>query len=146
MFQPKKCSIPTVYCGNKKVIPKKSKTDTSNTHYVRNGTAYECMKKGYGSGMNSERLKKLPSNSLQRIKYVGDTFESNFKKKNIHTTGMLITFSKTLSRNGLKNFLEGVFSKKGGTVDRRAYNSTLMFLYNNGVYENLPTCTVINDA
>lgn len=148
MFKPSECSIPTVYCGNKKTIPKKSITDTSNTHYIRKGTAFECMSKGFGAGIHTERAKKLPKNSLQRIKYVGDVFEANFKAKNIHNTDMLVLFAKTLTKSGLKGFLEGVFGKKGKkktdtVIDMRAYNSTLMFLYNNGVSQNLPQCSLI---
>lgn len=143
MFDPSACSIPTVYCGNSSKIPKKKANDTSNTHYVRKGTPSECVSKGFMAGMVTEKLKKLPNNSLRRIKYVGEIFESNFKKKNIHNTDMLIIFSKTLSKAGLKGFLEEVFSKKGGNVDMRSYNSTLMFLYNNGVYTNLPQCAKI---
>jgi hypothetical protein len=144
MFNPSECSIPTVYCGKKKKIPTREKD--ADTHYIRKGTAHECVSKGFGAGINSERAKYLSKNSLQRIKYVGEIFESNFKKKNIYNTDMLIVFSKTLTTSGLKGFLEGVFIKKGGTIDRRAYNSTLLFLYRNGVYANLPSCTLIKDV
>lgn len=139
MFNPKDCVIPTVYCGNKKKIPKSEKGVT----YARKGTSYECLQKGYGAGYYSEKAKHLKPSSLQRIKYVGDLYELNFKKRKINTTTSLITYSKTLSNEELKLFLGEVFLKKDGVVDMRAYNSTLLYLYNNGVYENLPPCTKI---
>lgn len=143
MFDPSTCVIPTVYCGNKKSVPKKS--IENNTIYVRRGTSYECMSKGFGAGIISEKLKKLPSNSLQRIKYVGDTYERNFKGKNIKNTDQLISCVKSLKSEQVKKLLSAVFRKKDGVIDKRAYNSTLVFLYKNGIYSNLPKCTKIRD-
>jgi len=142
MFNLNTCTIPTVYCGTKKTIPKKTK---NNTRYVRKGTNYECMTKGFGAGMATEKLKKLPLNSLQRIKYVGETYESNFKKKNVNNTDQLITHIKTLEKEKVSTFLKSIFRKKDGVVDQRAYNSTLVFLYESGVYTNLPQCSKIKE-
>lgn len=143
MFDPNTCTIPTVYCGTKKNVPKKS--TTNNTRYVRKGTSYECMTKGFGAGAITEKIKKLPLNSLQRIKYVGEIYESNFRKKNINNTDQLIFHVKPLKKEKLATLLKTVFKKKDGVVDKRAYNSTLIFLYTNGVYINLPQCTYIKE-
>lgn len=140
MFNPRDCDIPVVYCGNNKKIPKTSK---NGARYVRKGTPYECLSKGYGAGVHNEKAKHLKSTSLQHIRYVGDLYESNFKTKKINTLAGLLNYSKTLSREDLKRFLESVFLKKDGVVDMRAYNSTLMYLYNNGIYDNLPPCSKI---
>ena len=140
MFNPKDCAIPTVYCGNKKTVPKKG---VGYIGYVRKGTPYECLQKGYGAGYHTEKAKHLKLSSLQHIKYVGDLYESNFRAKKINTLTALINRCKTLSREELKVLLEEVFLKKDGVVDMRAYNSTLLYLYNNGVHDNLPPCTKI---
>jgi hypothetical protein len=142
MFDPQDCSIPTVYCGKKKKIPVREKG--ADTHYVKKGTVHQCIQKGFGAGMAIERAKNLPVNSLQRIKYVGEVYESNFKKKKINNTTSLIKYSKTLTKEGLKTFLESVLIRKDDVVDMRAYNSTLLYLYKNGIYENLPSCSKIN--
>ena len=142
MFDLDRCTIPTVYCGTKKSVPKKTK---NNTRYVRKGTNYECMTKGFGAGMAMEKLKKLPLNSLQRIKYVGETYELNFKKKNVNNIDQLINHIRNLKKEKVSTFLKSVFRKKDGVIDQRAYNSTLVFLYENGVHANLPQCSKIKE-
>jgi len=152
MFDPLECSIPTVYCGKKKKIPTREKG--VDTYYIRKGAPHECVSKGFGAGMAVEMAKHLPANSLQRIKYVGDVYESNFKKEKINNTTSLIKYSQTLSSPELKSFLESVLVKKSGKgsikesknaviIDMRAYNSTLLYLYKNGIYKNLPSCSKI---
>jgi len=142
MFNLDKCTIPAVYCGTKKTIPAKTK---NNVRYTRKGTPYECMSKGFGAGVVTEKLSKLPLNSLQRIKYVGETYESNFNKKNINNTDQLITRIGTLKKEKVETLLETIFRKRDNTIDRRAYNSTLVFLYTNGVHSNLPQCSKIKE-
>lgn len=142
MFDPQECSIPTVYCGTKKKIPTKEGNDL---RYTRKGTPYECMTKGYGAGMHSEKAKHLPKSSLQRIKYIGDVHEENFRKKKIATVTNLVTRARVLTKDELRIFLEEILLKKDGTIDMRAYNSVLLYLYSKGVYENLPACTKIKD-
>jgi|SRR5437868_5894291 len=134
-FNPNKCAIPTVYCGKNPKIPARKKGD--DHYYVRKGTPNECMSKGFGAGMINERNKKLPDNSLQQIKYVGDTYDSKFKKNHkIKNVNDLIKYAK---KYNVQRLLTGVFTKKDGKLDMRAYNSTLLYLYRVGV-TNLPTC------
>lgn len=140
MFNPKKCVIPTIYCGKDKIVPE---TIHNNTKYIRHGTSYECMTKGFGAGLIAEKLKNLPANSLQRIKYIGDIHEANFKKSGIHTTTQLISRVKKLKTNAVEKLLKNILKRKNGTLDTRAYNSSLLFVYQNGVSINLPQCVNI---
>jgi hypothetical protein len=140
MFEPKKCIIPTVYCGKSKVIPK----NQDGSIYVRRGTPNECMMKGFGAGSKIEKLKTLPKNSLQQIKYIGDVHEKKFKGYGIHTTTQLISHIKKMkSSSRVEKLLKNILLKKDGVIDKRAYNSTLLYLYENGVYGNLPSCIKI---
>lgn len=130
----KSCGIPTVYCGKGK-IPK----NTMDYKYTGKGTPFECMKKGYGAGMYTQHKKSLPANSLQQIKYVGETYEKKFKRRGIRTTTKLISHAGELSTEYLKELLQTVFMKKNGVVDRKAYNSCIVFLYRHGV-GHIPKC------
>lgn len=137
-FDASLCAIPTVYCGKNKQSPKK--VTGENYYYVRKGTSYECMKKGFGAGMGEERRKNLPSNSLQNIKYIGPVYAQNFASKGIKTIANLIKFAQT---KGIKKLLHQVLKKSNGILDTKAYNSTLLFLYKSGSIKNLPRCKKI---
>jgi len=130
------CSIPAVWCG-KGNIPSRKHEDEK--YYIRRGTPYECMKVGIGAGIYSERKKDISSHSLQNIKYIGDVYENNFKKENIHNLEELLEYMGTHSIPQIKKNLIRVFTKKGGIVDQRAYNSTLMFVYKRN-FKDLPPC------
>jgi hypothetical protein len=137
-----KCAIPSYYCGTNTVIPKRKKTD--EIYYVRHGTPYECLKKGYGAGMITEKNKNLPKDSLQQIKYVGEKYENTFKKQNIKNIKSLILHIKDHNHTSNEKLLKSIFVKKGGIVDKRAYNSTILFLYNGGANPKiLPECDKI---
>ena len=138
-FNPKKCAIPTVYCGNGPVPKRK---DNDDTYYSGLGTPYQCMQKGFGAGMHSEKNKSLPKNSVQNIKYVGEVYESNFKKRNINTIDDLVEYASSHEEKEIKKLLKKVFDKHNGILDQRAYNSTLLFLYKKGI-QQLPSCVTI---
>ncbi len=140
LFNPKTCKIPTIYCG--KGSFKTATPHSSDIYYVRKGTAYECIKKGVAAGIFIERKKILPKNSLQHIKYVGEKYEKKFKAQNIKTLLGLIKYAKIHTINELSSMLRDVFKKTNKAIDTRAYNSTLMFLYTNGVGQ-LPKCVKI---
>lgn len=131
-FNPKLCEIPPeeqIYCGDGK--PKAG---------VRKGTAYECLKKGFGAGMHTERRKYLPAGSLQLIKYVGEKYEAKFIAENINNLNQLQAFAEGRAVAGIRAMLTRVFTKAGGAgVDTRAYNETLLWLHGHGV-GNLPPC------
>jgi len=132
-FKADECAIPKVWCGNGK-MPKRT---TKN--YYKIGSRAECVKVGFGAGMYSERKKHLPMSSLQQIPYVGETYEKKFKKIGIKTKAELRSKMSKKSPTEIEKILKKVFTKKGGSFDRRAYNSTLLFLYQNGVGK-LPRC------
>lgn len=138
-FNFEECAIPTVWCGDGR-RPKRKKD--SETVYYRTGSRYECMKKGFGAGMYTEKKKNLPASSIQQIKYVGEVYEKRFRLKGIKNLRGLHKHLQNSSSFQTQSLLQGVFTKKGGTLDRRAYNSTLMYLYRHGI-GNLPRCLVI---
>lgn len=142
-FDRRKCAIPTVYCGNGD-IPKRDYN--SDTYYFKKGTPYECLRVGYGVGSAIERKKTLTNNSLQQIKYVGDVYENNFKGHNINNMGDLINYAKKYSKTdfAIENLLKNVFTKSNNTLDKKAYNSTLLFLYGKDSLLKLPSCKVID--
>jgi hypothetical protein len=139
-FDVDRCSIPTVWCGSKSMPSRKKGEDK---YYVRRGTPHECMKIGVGAGIYSERKKGIPATSLQNIKYVGEVYEKNFMKKRIRSLNELIKYASTHSSADIKKTLSSVFKKKGGAIDQRAYNSTLMYIYRRGIHE-LPQCLKIS--
>ena len=112
--------------------------------YTKVGSRYECMQKGYGAGMYGEKKKGLPRTSLQQIKYVGETYEDNFKRNGIATTTQLISKLKGQPKSAIQNAIRRSVTKKGGVVDKRAYNHCLAYLYVHGINEesgkNLPPC------
>lgn len=133
-FKPGTCSIPSVWCGKGKMPAK-----TNEKKYTRRGTPLECMKQGYGAGYHSEHSKHLPKSSLQRIKYVGPKMEDRFRENNIKTMGELRTKMKSKSPDAIKTTLGKILKKNDGSLDGRAYNSVLLYLYSQGI-TNLPQC------
>lgn len=110
--------------------------------YTRVGTPTECMQRGFGAGAAKERLQRLPSTSLQRIKYVGPKMEARFHEAGIRTTTALVNQMRTKTAAQIQSTLRRILQREGGGLDGRAYNSTLLYLYSNGV-PHLPQCTSI---
>ncbi len=132
-FNSDKCVIPTVWCGKGNKPFRKG-----DNVYTRTGTRTECMKKGFGAGMFTEKNKNIPKTSLRNIKYVGEEYESRFKNKGIKTLKQLISRMRSMSPKQIEKFLKNIFSKNTG-FDGRSYNSTLLFLYRHG-NGDLPQC------
>lgn len=133
------CVIPSVWCGNGPV----PHGIRDNTRYTRVGTTTECMRKGIGAGMAQERLKNVPEDSLQRIKYVGEVYERNLIRERIRTQTALRTYARNHTNQQLQALLRRCFTKNGGGgVDMRAYNSTILWLYHQGIVD-LPPCVRI---
>lgn len=135
-----KCSIPVVWCGKGEIPSRKSNDEK---YYIRRGTSHECMQIGFGAGMYSEKKKDLDPSSLQNIKYVGETYDNNFKKEGISSIPSLLKHISSHTPLQNKILLNRVFRKKDGPVDSRAYNSTLMFVFKKGIKE-LPPCLKIS--
>jgi len=123
------CRIPKVWCGN---------GNKKTGEYIRNGTKYECMKQGFGAGSYTERLKTMPTNSLQRIKYVGEKMEKRLKKQKIATIPALINRCKNMTPQGIEKLLKSTLVQENGSLDGRAYNSVILFLYANRI--ETPQC------
>jgi hypothetical protein len=139
VFRVQDCLIPTVYCGKKKKIPK---TNNNNQRYVRRGTRSECLRKGVGAGVYSERDKHLSNSSLQRIMYVGPYFEQQFRDNGIRTINGLIKRAKKIRKGRLENLLEDICTNRDGRVDRRTYNSVVLHIYKMGITW-VPNCRKI---
>lgn len=139
-FDPEKCYIPTVYCGN---ADQKYPYFENNNKYLRTGTPFECMKKGFGAATAIENKKKVASTSLQQIRYVGPYFEQSFYRENIRTLSSLLTYVRTNTPEAIEAMLSRVFRNKNGSPNTRGINSTLLYLYRNG-NSRLPPCREID--
>ncbi len=134
MFDPSECAIPRIWCGK----------GAKPNGYLKTGTRTECIQVGFGAGMYNERAKHTPSNSLQKIKYVGEKYESRFKLKGINSTVELLKFATKRTKVQIKTLLSGVFTRKSKGLDKRAYNSTMMYLYSHGIASaKIPQCSKI---
>lgn len=138
-FNPKKCLIPTSWCGAGDMPTKAD--HKNNVKYTSLGSREECVQKGFGAGVHIERAKHLPEASLQRIKYVGEVFEKHFKAQGISDTKALLKFARGSNKAGIQKLVARVSTKKDGKIDHRAYNHILLWLYNNGIDSSkIPTC------
>jgi hypothetical protein len=129
-----KCVTQKVWCG-KGSLP-------HGNGYSRAGTPFECLQQGFGAGKYSEKEKHLPFDSLQRIKYVGETHEASFKKEKIRNLKDLTSFAKD-NPSKLERMLKKVLMKKDDRLDVRAYNHVLLWLDDQRV-SKLPSCVVEN--
>jgi hypothetical protein len=134
-FDPTACFARSVWCG-KAAMPNQPKDDTI---YTAVGTPYQCMQKGFGAGMSSERKKSLPVGSLQHIKFIGPTHEACFGRNGIQDQQALLAFARSKSTPKIKRMLSKCLTNKNGTVDRRAFNSVALFLYTKQI-RNTPDC------
>ena len=136
-FNEKDCIIPELWCGDAHKPPKKN-----GKVYVRSGTKYECMKKGFGAGMHTERAENLFTESLQRIKYVGEKHEENFKKAGIKDLTALTKQLGSKTATQIEAILQKILVKSDARLDSKAYNSTLLYLHRHGI-GGLPGCKKI---
>ena len=136
-FNPDQCIIPQIWCGQSSKPPK-----DDNSKYYKIGSRYECLKKGVGVGLHQNNRKYLPPNSLRQIKYVGEIHEKHFVKVGINNTNQLIIEMKNKTSQEVENLLKRILTKSDGKMDIRAYNSILLFLYENG-NSGLPSCVKI---
>jgi hypothetical protein len=136
-FNPENCFIETVYCGSAR---KNYPYIENDMKYISRGTPHQCLKKGFGAGLNIEKNKNLNRNSLLNIKYIGPVFERKFQVAGIRTIPQLLNRCRQSRKNALKTFLEEIFTDANGRVNKNGYNSVLLFLYRNGMFNNLPTC------
>ncbi len=131
MFNPNTCTIPKTWCG-KGTLPK---------GYAKIGSRSECLQIGFGAGIHSEKAKSLPTTSLRQIKYIGEKYETRFKKKNITTTNDLLKFVTKNNKTTIQKLLVYVFTRTSSGLDKRGYNSTMIYLYSHGIASaKIPIC------
>lgn len=138
-FNKSACIVRKLHCGNGK-IPK----DTATKKYSRKGTAYECLKKGFGIADWEHRKKGLTKTSLQQIMYVGPVYEANFHKKKIYSITSLITKAKAMSEQEKRTLLSAGCKRVNGSIDQKAFNAIVLFLHDRGV-KNLPSCKIVKE-
>jgi hypothetical protein len=136
-FNEEECIIPEIWCGEAASPPKKK-----GKVYIKAGTRYECMKKGFGAGTHIERNSNLPTTSLQQIKYVGEQHEKDFKAAGIKTIPQLVSQMKLKTTDESGKILKRILTKSNGVLDVKAYNSTVLYLYKHGV-PSAPPCQKI---
>jgi hypothetical protein len=134
-FDITRCAEPTLYCGDGDMPVSKDPL----VRYIRAGSRYECLKKGFGAGAAQEKKKNLSPTSLQNIKFVGETYEANFKRNKIKTLTDLQREARNKSPAAISTLLKKILTKKNGGTDSRAYNAVLVYLYQHG-NDNLPSC------
>lgn len=142
-YSRERCMIPTAWCGDG-AMPADPINQDRTTRYHHVGTRSECMRKGFGAGAAQERIRGLPATSLQRIKYVGPQYETNFANNNIahiHNTQQLIAFANANNQMQLTRLIIRGCTKTNGILDRRAFNSVIMFLDDRNInHQRLPRC------
>ena len=138
-FVKSECNIPTVWCGASNTPPKKAR---DGSYYYKTGTRVECLKKGFGAGTHIEKKSNLPENSLQQIKYVGEKHEKDFIKAGIATKSALLKEMRKRTTSEIEKILKRILVKSDGVLDAKAYNSTILYLYNNGLGA-VPACKKI---
>ena len=136
-FKKNLCTIPQVWCGKSDTIPRDRKDK-----YYKIGDRTECMKFGFGAGSAIERTKNLDPNSLRNIKYLGEKYEEKFTSIGIKDLKSLIKEMKGRTSLEVDRILKRVLMKSNQVLDVKAYNSVLLYLYNNG-NGNIPQCKKI---
>ena len=134
-FVKSKCVIRKIYCGEKP-IPH----DTATVKYSRAGSSYECMKRGYGAALANTR--QLTTKDVRNIKYIGDAYAKNLKRKRITSLNTLVSKTKNMTAAEKKALFMSCCKKSNGIVDHRAVNSLIMYLYEKGV-DQLPACKIV---
>lgn len=132
----KSCQIPEFWCGKNKFPQRK---DDELVYYQRNGTRYECLRRGIGVGKYSGE--KLPKKSLRNIRYIGTKYEQNFMSNGVYDLKEL--YSVCLNKN-FQKILEKSCTKKDFSIDKRAYNSIIWHLKTMG-YEISVNCLEIKN-
>ena len=137
----KECIVKQVWCGDSNTIP------TKESHkYYKIGSKVECLKKGFGVGEATERRKHLDPNSLQNIPYVGEQMETRFLRLGISTLDDLINSMSSIRTSVIQknNLLKNILVNARGVLNKKAYNSVILYLSTHGVGLNsLPRCLSI---
>ena len=128
-FDPSRCVDRTYYCGNGD-IPADFPGGRKLYYQHAKGTPAQCVRIGYGAGKYIEQRSSFPANSLRRIPYVSATIEQNFQNTHpgINNLTDLYDLVAHSSRAAITAFLTVCCTSAGGVFNRKAYNTTLLFL------------------
>jgi hypothetical protein len=138
MFDLTRCRRRTVYCGGQIPIPPSS---DPLVEYTRQGTPFECMKKGFGAGAAQERTKSLPATSLQRITFIGPTYEANLQRElGIVNSSQLAMALRGLGDAAFDAALRRALVRSTGAFDSRPYNALLAWMYMAGADVSGQSC------
>jgi hypothetical protein len=132
------CRIPAVYCGSKRMP-----LHRNNKRYTRQGTPTECLRSGVGAGIYMEKRRRLPENHIENIPYIGELYSKRFRNRKINNLSSLKKKMKSMTSSEKEIFLKKVLLNKNKKLDKRAYNSVIYYLYNQGV-RRLPKCSKIS--
>ena len=139
-FNVDQCKIPTIYCG-KGDVPDRPSKEESMYFYTGAGDPYRCMQKGFGAGSAKERSQRYDKNDLRIIKYVGDEHVKRGAKHDIRNIYTLRTQLKNKTVKEIERILKDIFLFRGHkNPDKYAYNMTLMYLYEQAKFKDLPSC------
>ena len=134
-----RCAIPTVYCGNKS--PRDAEPGFGR-RYTRKGTSHECLRIGFGAGKSVAESKGLPKTSLRKIRYIGEVYEQHLQEQGIMNIPGLKRYAKSHQPDEIAELLRMVLVRSNGVLDGRAYNSMLLWLYQQGI-SRLPGCEAL---
>lgn len=133
-FDRKRCAIPTVWCG-KGNITTNFKNDR---YYTTKGKRWDCLKKGIGVGM----AKNQDDTLVGSIPYVGKELSKKFRRKGFKTKQDLLDWCDDKDEGEIENILRKCCKNKNKSLNGKAYNSTLLWLYDNGIWW-LPACELL---
>jgi hypothetical protein len=124
-FNPNDCEN-KVWCGKTPAPPGKI-----------NGDPYSCLKKGFGRGGHTERVKFLDPTDLRTIPYITPTIVTTLNQLRIRTKADFIsTIVRLGNPRSTANFLNHLVPD-----NPIAFNAIVMFLYNSNVnVKFLPAC------
>lgn len=128
--------IPTIWCGAADAVP-------AGRGYARVGTRHECLKKGFGAGKYAEQRRHFPATSLRQIAYIGEVYAQRFADVGVNTLAQLAGAVNALpDALAVRAYLVPKLTRAGhGGLDRKAYNSVLLWLHAHGVPpDQLPVC------
>jgi hypothetical protein len=131
-FDPTRCVLAGPWCGD-------GDRPVGDRKYSHTGTRSECLRRGFGAGTAIEKKKHLPADSLQRIPYIGATYERRLKRAGVDTLADLIEYARR-GKHDIKILLQAACTKKNKSLDKKAYNSALLYIFKEGGVRHLPKC------
>ena len=130
MFNPETCPK-KIWCGN----------DGKPENYHRQGTSYECFKKGYGTGYHQYKKKQYDPNNLFHLPYMTESIKNNLNQVGIFSVESFLDYireSQNYSMTKKKLFQIGYTSPD-------SFNNVLFYLFENRIpITKIPQCIPID--